>query len=72
MQERLPLRPAVSVAMSSHTLLLNREAVEYHILRTRVTGIVPDLEREPRPFGNGAAPALFRIPVAVSIVATSE
>ena len=47
--------------MSSHTLLLNFEAVEHYVLRTRVTGIAPDFEREPHPFGHGAAGTMHKV-----------
>src|SRR5262249_57867187 len=42
-------------------LYLNLEAVEHYVLRARVTGIVSDLEREPRPLGNGAACTMHKV-----------
>ena len=61
MQERVPLRPTVSATVSDHTLLLNLQAIEHYLLRMRVAGIVPDLERKSCPFGKGAAGAMHKV-----------
>src|SRR5262245_45568150 len=61
MQEHVPLRLTVSAAVSGHTLLLNLQAIEHYLLRMRVAGIVPDLERKSCPFGKGAACAMHKV-----------
>jgi hypothetical protein len=47
--------------VSGHTLLLDLEAVEHHVLRPRIAEVVPNLDRESRPFGNGATGTVHKV-----------
>src|SRR5512145_8665 len=66
MEDTLNTRCELSLAcfgghLTSSALVLDFQAIEHHVLGVWVIRIVPALERQARPFGNGPAGAIHKV-----------